>query len=224
MDIAGLAVSYLFVGLVLALTLLLQKKLSVKPFYTRKIVHISVSNWWFILLAFFTRLGTAVIGPVSFIILNYLSYRHHLIPSMELSDNRKNLGTVYFPISLLLLVILGFTEVIPLEAGGIGILVLGYGDGSAALIGKRFGKRKRHLPGGEKSLAGTAAMVTVSFFAVLLLSALWFPGSMTAGRAVAAAAATAVGAALIELLTPWGIDNLTIPLGASVLFMAVSGV
>ncbi len=80
------------------------------------------------------------------------------------------------------------------------------------------------MPGGEKSLAGTAAMIVVSFFTVLLLSALWFSGSMTAGRAVAAAAVTALGAALLELLTPWGIDNLTIPIGASLLFMAVSGI
>jgi phytol kinase len=224
MDITGLLISYLYVGLILGTTVFIQKRFGADSFNTRKIVHISVSNWWLILIYFFTRIEYAVIGPISFIIMNYLSYRYHLLPAMELKDNRKNLGTVYFPLSLLILVILGYTNVIPLAAGGIGILVLGYGDGLAALLGKRFGKRRFSVSGGEKSILGTVTMVVVSALVVLITSLAWFPGTLTAGQLLVTVLGTAIAAAAIELFTPWGIDNITVPLGTAGIYLLISGV
>jgi phytol kinase len=127
---------------------------------------------------------------------------------MELKGNRKNLGTVYFPISLLILVILGYSDVIPLYAGGVGILVLGYGDGLAAVIGQTRGK---HPIGRSKTMEGTAAMFIVSLIVIGLLSVLWLPALPNATVLLALVLLSSAVATAAELLSPWGVDNITVP-------------
>ena len=77
--------------------------------------------------------------PVIFVVLNYYSNRKDLIKSME-REGDSNLGTVYFPISLIVLILLTWDG--GLLGGGnlkylgaVGSLIMGYGDGFAAIIG-----------------------------------------------------------------------------------------
>ncbi|MGM0431547.1 MAG: diacylglycerol/polyprenol kinase family protein [Spirochaetota bacterium] len=208
MNILGIIASFGFVGIVLVFALTVHKVTRTPTWVTRKIVHILVSNWWFLLLGFFTELTYAVIGPLFFIVANLVSYQYHLIPAIELADNRKNLGTVYFPITLLILVVLGYTGAISLYAGGVGVLVMGYADGLAALVGKRFGRLEIQIDGRTKTLAGTLTMFAVSFLVVFILNNLW----SAAPLAIVAVVGIAVTAALVELLTPFGLDNITVPI------------
>ncbi|MCF7946192.1 MAG: hypothetical protein K9L24_05010 [Spirochaetia bacterium] len=216
-NVYGLLLSYVFVAAVLFLASFLQKKLSLSARVTRKIIHISVSHWWFILLAFFDSFFCAVIGPISFILINSASYWYHLMPSMELAENRKNLGTVYFPISLLALVILGYQGSVPLFAGGVGILIMGYGDGFASLFGQKFGKFNFPVWGGIKSILGTMLMFFMSFLVVVIMT-VWFGPSMTTEKLVLQAAGIGLAAAIIELITPFGLDNITVPIGTALLY------
>jgi phytol kinase len=208
MNTIGLISSFAFVLAVLLLSLFIHKRLGLSSAITRKITHIAVSNWWFILYYTMDRLSIALVGPIFFIGFNFLSYRYHLIPAMELKGNRKNLGTVYFPISLLILVILGYSDVIPLYAGGVGILVLGYGDGLAAVIGQTRGK---HPIGRSKTMEGTAAMFIVSLIVIGLLSVLWLPALPNATVLLALVLLSSAVATAAELLSPWGVDNITVP-------------
>lgn len=208
MNIIGLISSFAFVLAVLLFSLLIHKRLGLSSAMTRKITHIAVSNWWFILYYTMDKLSIALVGPIFFIVFNFLSYRYHLIPAMELKENKKNLGTVYFPISLLILVILGYSDIIPLYAGGIGILVLGFGDGLAAVIGQTMGK---HPIGRSKTLEGTAAMFIVSLIVTGILSLLWLPSIPGIPALLALVLLSSAAATAAELLTPWGVDNITVP-------------
>ena len=205
-----LLLSFLFIFLVLGVATLLMKRFRLKQSISRKIVHIGVSHWWFIALFGIDDLVVALIGPLVFILLNSVSYRTQLIKAMENGRNTSNLGTVYFPISLTVLVALCWSGTIPFAAGTIAILILGWGDGLAALVGESFGRRRFRVPGGIKSLEGTLTMAAVS---LLVPAAVFlFAGISPAAGLLPAVLAISLTATLVETVTPWGIDNLSVPL------------
>ena len=210
-DVYGLILSYVLVFVVIGLSTLLQKKGLVGDEGARKFIHIGVSNWWILAMLTFENLWLASIAPVTFILLNYYSYKTNLIKSMERSGNG-NLGTVYFPISLLILVLISFMPGSNPYIGAVGILTLGYGDGLAAVIGKKYGKRK--LING-KSLEGSLTMLVVSFIVVLTLALL---NGLTLPLALLVSTVIAVFATLVELYTPKGLDNLSVPLLSSLVY------
>ncbi|CCV64629.1 hypothetical protein, similar to phosphatidate cytidylyltransferase cdsA (2.7.7.41), putative fragment [Alteracholeplasma palmae J233] len=216
-NIWGLILSFVLVFCVIGLAEILKKKKVLGDEASRKLIHIGVSNWWFLMFYFFDQIYYAIAAPIIFIILNYVSYKTNLIKSMERSG-KGNLGTVYFPISLLLLVIASMTFTTPL-VGGIGILVLGYGDGLAALLGKKFGKKQII---NHKTWVGSITMFLVSFLVSTLLMVGY--SSISIQYILLYAGLVGILATLIELLTPKGLDNLTLPLLISLLMYVLIGV
>ena len=213
MNIWGLALSYILVFLIIGISTALQKFKLVGDEGARKFIHIGVSNWWILAMLFFNgenAIWYAIVPPITFILLNYYSYKTNLIKSMERSGNG-NLGTVYFPISLLILVIFTFGIINKPEIGAIGILVLGYGDGLAAVIGKAYGKRKLV---NNKSLEGSLTMLFASLIVVIIILLLTGYGLVTA---LLVAVIISIASTLIELYTPKGLDNLSVPLFSSLL-------
>lgn len=92
-----------------------------------------------------------------------------------------------------------------------GILMWGFGDAAAALVGKRFGRHRTglKLADPEKTWEGTAAMFAVSFIigtvVLLLMSGTpWY-------YCLAAAAVTSVFGAYTELISKGGNDTVTVP-------------
>lgn len=177
----GLGLSYLFIfGLIGVAQLLLHKKV-LGPSATRKLVHIGVAHWWLIAMLFIDDLWIALIGPVSFIVINYISWRGHVFAAMEHEEPRKNLGTIYFPIALTGLVLLTWSGLFPRWYGLAAILVLGWGDGCASLLGERFLSLQFTVPGGKKSVVGTAAMFAASgLVTVVVVSAVVGLSSLSA--------------------------------------------
>lgn len=208
-NILGLVLSYVLVFVVIGLSTLFQKKGILKDEGARKFIHIGVSNWWILAMLFFDNVWYAIIPPITFIILNYISYKMNLIKSMERGGNG-NLGTVYFPISLLILVIISFGILDKPEIGAIGILILGYGDGFAAVIGQKYGKRELKY---NKSLEGSLAMLLFSFVVAFTIIFIYH-GS----KAFYLAPIMALLATMIELYTPKGLDNLSVPLANSLFY------
>ncbi|HKK49109.1 MAG TPA: hypothetical protein VJ932_08420, partial [Alkalispirochaeta sp.] len=100
----GLAISYGFIFAVIGVAQALLRTGILGAAATRKVVHIGVAHWWIIAMLFIDDLMVALIGPVSFILINWYSYRTHVFAAMEHSEPRKNLGTVYFPVALTALV------------------------------------------------------------------------------------------------------------------------
>ena len=213
MNILGLVLSYVLVFVIIGLSTVLQKKGILGDEGARKFIHIGVSNWWVLAMFTFDNVWFAIIPPITFIILNYYSYKTNLIKSMERSGNG-NLGTVYFPISLLILVTLTFGVTNNPLIGAIGILTLGYGDGLAAAIGSKWGKRKLIY---GKSVEGSLTMFLATFIVTFILLAFNFSLPI----ALSVALVLAIAATLIELYTPKGLDNLTVPLFTSLIYYLI---
>ena len=214
MEVKGLILSFTLILSVVAVGVLLSLSKILSSESSRKFIHIGVSNWWFILIAYFDSLAYALIGPLTFVVLNTVVVYTNLATLVGISEERRNMGLIYYPISLTILVILGFYGVFPLWACGIGIIVMGYGDGLAAVIGGRWGKRKIW---GRKTQLGTLVMALVTFIVLIIFSAwynlkgVWsFPWwfSLTLISATVA---------LTEAYTPYGLDNISVPLVATLL-------
>jgi phytol kinase len=209
-NIAGLIGTFIFLGGLIAFAIALGKFAKVSSETVRKIVHIGVSNWWFFEMMYFTRLSFALIGPIVFIVTNSLFTFLDWGKAIGFDDRKRNYGLIYFPVTLLLLVILQFTGGLSSLACLIGVLVMGYGDGFAALIGKKWGKKKLPLPSGGKTYIGTFAMFAISSVVSVVL--LFTLSTLSFGSAVALSLLIGVVAAIVEAVTPLGIDNLSVPL------------
>ena len=219
-DLAGLLFAYALILSATAIATALLRSGVFTPTLSRKFIHISVSHWWLLAMQFHTRALYAAIGPVTFIVFNWIAYRRNLPAAIQDPEYRRNLGTVYFPISLLILVLLCYRGPIPLYVGGIGVLVMGYGDGLASVVGSGCGRIRFTLFGGEKSFCGSMTMFLASAIVVTLFM-LRFQPALSAATLVIAVTATAAVATLIESITPLGLDNITLPIGTTVFFYRV---
>ncbi len=220
-DLLGILGSYVFVLGLIGIATLLMRRGVMNAHAARKVIHVGVAHWWLIAMALFDNPWIASIGPVSFIIINGVDIRLRLMRAMEEGADKRNWGTVYFPVSLLLLVNVCWRGLMPLWVGGIGILVLGWGDGLAALVGEASGGKGVRLWGGRKSLAGTATMFGASFAVILAFTLLFNQHYGALIPAVGVAACVAAAATAVEVLTPLGVDNITVPLATSFLYAAV---
>ena len=135
-DALGIVVSYAFVFGFIGIATILMRRGALAPSITRKVIHIGVAHWWLIAMAMMDDPWVASVGPASFIVINALAIRFHLLPAMDEGAQARNWGTVYFPISLLILVNLCWRAVFPVWVGGLAVLVLGWGDGLAAIVGE----------------------------------------------------------------------------------------
>ena len=90
----------------------------------------------------------------------------------------------------------------------------GVGDAFAALVGKRFGRHKIHIPFADhhKSVEGSAAMFVTSALSVLIL--LLIRGGLGLGSCLLVSAAGAAAATFVEMCTKGGYDTITCPAAA----------
>ncbi|MBE9101740.1 diacylglycerol/polyprenol kinase family protein [Vacuolonema iberomarrocanum] len=173
----------------------------------RKIVHIGIGN--VILLAWWLQIPTwlGVAASVLFGGVTLLSYRFPILPGIN-SVGRKSLGTFFYTLSFGCLI--GFFWRSHPYIAVLGILVMAWGDGLAALIGQSFGSHPYEVLGMKKSWEGSFTMWLVSFLVSGLVLGLVMGSSI--GWGVAGLVATAATA--LETFSKFGIDNLTVPLGS----------
>lgn len=190
--------------------------------FTRKVIHISVGMWAIGTVLLFEHWYFAIIPPLSFVVLNYISYRQEIFKSVETGE-KGNLGTVYFPISFVIIICLFWESPHLLVAS---LMPMTWGDALAAILGRRYGQRKYSVLGSTRSVEGSLAMFFFSwlatFLALLLLSSLGGVLSLSKGWQVSVlySLALAAFATLVEALSPWHVDNLTVPLlSAALLYL-----
>ena len=213
-NVYGFMISTLFVLLILTISMVAQKKAVFSEEGTRKFVHIGVSNYWLIAMHFFTSNLWASAVPIIFIIVNSWSYQYEWISSMERSKKElAGLGTVYYPISLTILALVTFSSFSEPYVGALGILTMGYGDGLAAIIGSKYGRLKLPFIKGKKTILGTMTMFFVTFIVIGMVLYIYRPDQSLFVVLLLAFIAT-----LLELLTPHGLDNLTLPVGISFIY------
>ncbi|MFA5447427.1 MAG: hypothetical protein WC233_04055 [Sphaerochaeta sp.] len=209
-NIIGLLISFPFLALVIGLGIGLKKWFDISSESMRKFIHIGVSNWWLIELCYFNTLTYALIGPILFIILNSLFTFLDWGTALGLGDRKRNYGLIYFPIALVILVLLQYNGMIGPISATVGVLVMGWGDGLAALIGAKWGKREIRLNVSKKSYLGTATMFLVTL--VIIGGAALLYSSLPAGKALLISLILAAVISVVEVVTPLGLDNLSVPL------------
>lgn len=179
---------------------------------TRKIVHIGAGH--VILLAWWLRTPAwmGITASVLFSAVALLSYRLPILPGIN-GVGRNSLGTFFYAVSIGILTAAFWPPRLP-EYAALGILVMTWGDGLAALVGQNLGRHPYKVFGNQKSWEGSLAMALASFVVCLLVLGL------TAGFTSAVwgtALVVAVAATLLETLSFYGLDNLTVPLGSAAL-------
>jgi phytol kinase len=96
-----------------------------------------------------------------------------------------------------------------------------WGDAFAALIGQRYGKRKFTVLGQTRSIEGTIVMFVFSLLAVFF-TLVFFAHPLAASFAIALV--VTLVASIVEALSPFGIDNLTVPLSSAAVLVALRSV
>jgi phytol kinase len=89
-------------------------------------------------------------------------------------------------------------------------MVMAWGDGLAALVGERFGRRRYHVGGHARSIEGSATMFAASL--VSTLGCFAYLSGVSVVTAVPAAVGISLVGTFVEAVSPKGLDNLTVPL------------
>lgn len=209
-NILGIILSYVFIAIIIVAAKFFEKA---GKEASRKFIHIMLSNWWFLAMYFFNNVIYASIVPLSFVVINYISYKKNLITVMEREEKEKDgLGTVYYALSLFILAIFTFGIIKKPEIGLCAILIMGYGDGLAAIIGRSIKSFPYKIGKTKKTIAGSATMLFISFVIVAI-----FLASTGADLWMLKAVLLAISVTILEAISIKGTDNITVPIFASLL-------
>lgn len=190
----------------------LHRYTTTNPELVRKVVHIGSGNvillaWWWQIPAWIGITAAVVASAIALI-----SYRLPLLPSVN-GVGRRSLGTFFYALSIGLL-IAWFWPLHQPQYAALGILVMTWGDGLAALIGQRWGRHPYKLWGMQKSWEGSLTMALISG---LITGAILFAVQGNGVQTWGVALSVALVATGLEAFSKLGIDNLTVPVGSAAL-------
>jgi len=206
-DIIALLASFIYVFAAIGIAEGLRKWRGYSVEFTRKFIHIAVGMWAYGSVLLFEHRTFAIIPPLAFVAINAFSYWQGTFKAMETGE-KGQLGTIYFPISFVALVWLLWGRPHLLVAS---LMPMTWGDALAAVVGRRFGRRYYTVLGSTRSLEGSAVMFLASWVATLVPLMLLASEPVNLVAAAGTAAVVALGAMVVEAVSPWGIDNLTVP-------------
>ena len=206
-----LTIIFVYLTILVVISEIINRFINNDPELTRKIVHIGSGN--VILLAWWLHISTEIIVAAAIIasIIALISYFIPILPSIN-SVGRKSLGTLFYAISIGILAQVFWRDYPQYTA--IGILVMAWGDGMAAMIGQRFGNHSYQVFNIKKSWEGSLAMALTTFIITSLILSLT---QETSGQIWLIAAIVAIISTALEAFSKLGIDNLTVPLGSAAL-------
>jgi len=206
----GLFLSILYIIIIIAIS----TRLTHLPFeFSRTFTHILVMNWWLIASLLIKNYWLAITAPILFIIFNTLNVIYNWIPSINTKRRDSNSGPIYYSVAVLLLTAATFHTRSFHIVGGLGLLVMAYGDGFAALIGQKYGKHSYTIFKGHKTLEGSLAMLVTSMIVIVAYQLIEL-GQVNFIQVLL----LSVVATLVEAISPHGIDNLFIPILVSLLY------
>jgi phytol kinase len=206
----------LWLGLVF-LTSEIMRRLGREPELVRKVVHIGTGNILFLAWGLNLPLWLCLSASIAFSAIALISYFLPVLPMLS-GVGRKTYGVFYYALSITILVGC-FWRIGAPQFATVGVIVMSWGDGLAALIGQRWGKHAYHFMGSKRTLEGSLAMLVVSYLATcLILSICQGINSST----LLIPLPVAVIATILEAISPGGTDNLTVPLASASLCYGLS--
>jgi uncharacterized protein (TIGR00297 family) len=180
---------------------------------TRKLVHIFVGALIATTPFFFQSKWPMVVLGVLFTLVDFVAVKQNMLQGMH-GTKRQTYGTVYYPISFVLLVLLLWDNHKLILV--ISMLIMALSDACAAIVGENVKKPVLLKFGPEsKSLQGSLTMFGATFI-VVLLSLFLLPQLATKFYSPLIIAWTAIVVGVIatasEAVSKGGSDNLSVPL------------
>ncbi len=237
-DIVVYFIALFYVLIVLTAGDLLRRRLNLKPDFTRKVIHLfaGAAIWtvpyyphpWMATLVAFTFVVFLVIAGAE----RFSRYFEAMARPEDLEHGSIR-GPLWYAVSITVLTGLftftGLEQIYFVPAAAIHIMM--FGDGLSAPIGMKYGQRyRRVIFGSERSLHGSLALFVFGLLGTLI--AFWFFGIFNYGTLVGSsgilwsqmitlALTGAASATLIELVSPKGSDNVTVPFLTTVVMLIV---
>jgi len=211
---SGLFTIALFIVILIAEGLQKLKHLSSDA--TRKIVHVTTGVFVAVTPFLFQSRWPILIICIGFAIINLVAIQLGYLDGMH-ATQRKSYGTVFYPLALVLLLLL-YWENHPLILV-ISMLTLAFADPLAAMVGQRIPRptsyRLAHDP---KSLEGSATMFLATallVFTAVSFSHRLFPNyiEVTWWQNLWISLLIGILATVFEAISAYGSDNLTVPVG-----------
>lgn len=226
-DIIALIVVYIYVAIIFIIA---EMVLKTKPEVSRKFLHIMVGNMIFA-MPFFANPWNMVwflTLPIT-ITLFFLTDYSPLRIENSVTKSGHALG-LFFYAGIWTILIAIFTTIAPANNAkffiwivALAIVPMVYGDGFAALIGQKFGKIKYTIFGGTKSLEGSLTMfVVTSVMSIFVWMVFYSIGCTMPEFSIVNILAISAVATACEAFSYGGIDNLTVPTIASILYFLVA--
>jgi phytol kinase len=225
-DIILILLSYGYVLALIAVSGLLEGAIGLSRGSSRKFLHAMIGNL-VLVIPFFRWPPAPALIAAPFILVTLLASPFSPIPRLrallgglaDLTEEGHHVGLILYSVSFTLLVVLFPTRPDVVVAG---VLPMAYGDSSAALVGRRMGKRKT-LNG--KTIEGSVAMFAVSLASMLLgLAFISSFQAYTLAQRVMPSVAAALVCTVVEVLSPRGSDNIAVPLLGALTFFLAQGV
>ena len=203
-------IGYALVCLLLSFVLY---KLGVPKKYTRKAVHILVGFEWVILYHFMGAGIHFLAVCILFLVLLFIAYKGRLMPMIS-SDSDNAPGTVYYALAMAGVSLVGCFIPEVMLSFGIGVMCTSIGDGFAGVIGQLIGKGNPKIYF-EKTLLGSVSNLVLSSLSAFVIS-------LAFGMELNVAECLLIGllSAELELITPFGLDNISITWGTTALAFA----
>ena len=213
-QLTGTAVVLLWLAVVVGTALAVRHRFPDQREWSRKVVHIGTGP--VVLLAWGLGIARWVALPaaIAVTLATALNHRFRVLPAVEDVD-RHSYGTVAYGASIAILLALFWAQQ-PLAVAA-GVLVMAIGDGLAGLVGPQLRSPRWRVLGQGKSLAGTVAMGGGALVVLVLLQLIAQSQGMAA-PGWPQVIAIALLATALEQGSSFGIDNLTVPLSAGLLW------
>ncbi len=238
-DIIVFFIAVIYVVLVLTVGDVARRKLNLGSDFTRKIIHLfaGAAIWT---LPYYPHPWFATFVALTFVIMLGLANTDRFgrffaaMARPEDLESGSVRGPFWYAVSLTILTAIftftGYEEIYFIAAASIHIMMLG--DGMSAPIGMRWGENNcRIIYGSKRSLHGClslflfgllGAMIAFWWFGVINYGAFVIGGEIQWITMLILALIGALSATLIELITPKGLDNITLPL-ISCVVMLIAG-
>lgn len=195
-DVLAVVIASAFFAGVLGAAEAAARRWKISPEHARRAAHV-ISGVAAAALPLFMSFGAVVVLALLFVPFMAVSRRIGLFPAIH-GVERATWGEIYFPLG-----VAAAAALFPERAlYGFGVLVMGLSDAAAGIAGRRWGRRHYHLLGSDKTYAGSAAFLAVTF--VLALPA-----------APLAAVILAAVLTVVEGASPRGLDNVLLPTTAA---------
>ncbi|MFQ6614971.1 MAG: hypothetical protein ACE5D1_09025, partial [Fidelibacterota bacterium] len=195
---------------IIGLSEFLRIRFNWSPESTRKLVHVLVGFTVSCSPFLFAGITAPLILAILFILLNGAALKKASFSGMHGTD-RISYGTVFFPLSYLLLVLAAWSRPFTLM---LGLLMMTFADTAGSIVGQAIRQPKKFtLWKDVKTLEGSGAVFGTGFLITLIMASAFRSGlAESAGELLLFALVMASVVTLAEAVSNRGSDNLSVPL------------